>query len=405
MNSKTHPEPLSDDMHQATAGRRVAFLMPRFFSEKVGGMEVQTYLMAKQLSHMGWLVHYIAESEDPEKAGTNTDIDGFTVHWLRMRSHFSLWRRDVISILRRIHPAVLYQRGRSRLTSSKRPFTTAHRLGAKVLYHCAEDNDLNRHHNWRHVVDSDKSFLRKCILGLQALILDFYFAFTVRNSDVLISQSHRQKRMFTEQLGRESVIVCNGLEVPAGPFSKTNPPLILWLANVGRRKQPELFIELARSLQGTIAQFVMAGPIPDSTYLSTLQHLIRTTANLTYIGPQNWDEANQLFGRASVFVNTTQPDREGFPNTYIQAWMRETPVVTLHCDPDGVIEKYRMGCHSRTFEQLVADVQLLIENHGLRSELGLNARAYALKHHDIRTTSRMVHEILTALVAGSEESA
>ena len=81
--------------------------MPAFFAERVGGVEVQTYLIAKHLSRRSWDVHFIAETQDPSKAGTCEPYEGIHVHWIRRRSLLSFYRRDLVATLRAISPAVL----------------------------------------------------------------------------------------------------------------------------------------------------------------------------------------------------------------------------------------------------------------------------------------------------------
>jgi hypothetical protein len=78
--------------------------------------------------------------------------------------------------------------------------------------------------------------------------------------------------------------------------------------------------------------------------------------------------------------------------------MRQVPVVSLNVDPDGVIEQYKLGFHSRTFERMVKDVRRLVTDRELREELGENARRYALKEHNITAAVDSLETILHRLV-------
>ena len=50
-------------------------------------------------------------------------------------------------------------------------------------------------------------------------------------------------------------------------------------------------------------------------------------------------EVNALLEHTDLLVNTS--DYEGFSNTFIQAWMRRVPVVSLRVDPDRLLSPRR----------------------------------------------------------------
>ena len=100
------------------------------------------------------------------------------------------------------------------------------------------------------------------------------------------------------------------------------------------------------------------------------------------MGPLSWEEGQLLFQRADILINTTAPDREGFPNTYLQAWNVGIPVVTLDCDPDNILTKNRMGFCSKTLDQMVVDVDRLLQDSELRRDMGNRAYEYLAQNHD-----------------------
>lgn len=113
--------------------------MPNFITRRVGGVEIQTYLLAKHLVEIGWRVHFISESTTT--AGFEEVCEGIQVRWIPRRGMFSFWRRDIAAAIRAIDPQVIYQRGRSRFTSS--PWLCRRKIRPLVLYQVAENSDLN----------------------------------------------------------------------------------------------------------------------------------------------------------------------------------------------------------------------------------------------------------------------
>lgn len=216
---------------------------------------------------------------------------------------------------------------------------------------------------------------------MEAKLSDKLYLFAKKHADEILVQTQQQQNLIRKNIGLSSIVIPNGHCVPIR-IRKNNSTTILWLASLKRWKQPELFIELARCCQNLDCKFVLAGRQSDKGYLGELLEQMNGVSNIEYIGGVTFEESNELIGRASVFVNTSK--YEGFPDTFIQAWMRETPTVSLNVDPDDVIKNYKLGFHSGSFVQMVKDVRFLVENEEVKQEMGRNARKYALREHDVK---------------------
>ena len=88
-------------------------------------------------------------------------------------------------------------------------------------------------------------------------------------------------------------------------------------------------------------------------------------------------------------VNTS--DFEGFPNTFIEAWMRGVPVISLNVDPDNILERKKIGFHSRTYNKLCKQLTFLMNNESVRNEMGMRAYQYAKAYH---SKEMMVNRVL-----------
>jgi glycosyltransferase involved in cell wall biosynthesis len=153
---------------------------------------------------------------------------------------------------------------------------------------------------------------------------------------------------------------------------------VCWVANLKPLKQPELFVRLAFDFRHRAdVEFVMVGA--QQMHAKAWDRLLasmRNLQNLRYVGSQPQSAVEQLIASAHVLVNTSTI--EGFPNTFIQAWLRKVPVVSLSVNPDGVFDAERYGiCASGSYDRLRDAVEQLITESSLRSRIGERANTFA----------------------------
>jgi glycosyltransferase involved in cell wall biosynthesis len=105
-------------------------------------------------------------------------------------------------------------------------------------------------------------------------------------------------------------------------------------------KRPALLLEAARKLPH-LRFHIIGGPMPgaENFYASVREEALKL-ANVTFHGPVPYHQVGEFYERSRVFVGTSEI--EGFPNTYLQAWSRGTPVVAF-LDPEQLIARHGMG--------------------------------------------------------------
>ncbi|UCE08250.1 MAG: glycosyltransferase family 4 protein, partial [bacterium] len=205
-----------------------------------------------------------------------------------------------------------------------------------------------------------------------------------------------QKRILKERFKKNSIIIKNGLIIPKVTCEINNNPIILWVASIRSIKRPNLFIELAKSIPNAHFEMVGGKVIGETLLYEKIRMAAKKVPNLRFHGFVPYYNVNEYFNRASIFVNTSII--EGFPNTFIQAWMHNTPVVSLNVDPDKIIQNKKLGFFSGTFEQMVLDLKILLEDETLRKAIGKNARKYVEKEHNIKKTVKKYIEVFNEIL-------
>jgi glycosyltransferase involved in cell wall biosynthesis len=366
---------------------RLCIVTPHHPRATLGGAELQIdYLLDGLISSGRFEITYLARSVD---AGFRPD--GYRIMRLGHRNRaprfgYAMDAPQLYSALRRLRPHVIYQRvacGYSAVCAFY-----ARRHGARLIWHVAHDNDLVA-----GPLDTGRNFIRHAIESAS-------IAYTIRHADYIVTQTARQSRILQERHRRRAdAQVPNFHPEPVERIDKDGERTVLWVANFKRWKQPEVFVELAARLADLPGvRFRMVGDpnvgSGDRHWCDQVLRRIREVPNLEFVGALSPAEVNAQLARAHLFVNTSVA--EGFPNTFIQAWMRETPVVSLNVDPDQVLERERIGILAASPDNLVAAVRGLMTNDELRSAYAARARSYALRTHSLRNIRQLIDLIESA---------
>jgi glycosyltransferase involved in cell wall biosynthesis len=358
-------------------------LISQYFPVDRGGAEYQAYCLAQHLqSRMD--IHYLANSDEARQ----WQDGGITISAIPRRT---LLRRvlgrcyvldyfRVLEVLRRIGPDVIYVRGASAY------------LGIACRYALSSPCTLV----WHIPLSGDVEPFR--YRSLRSLPFDYVdkkmIEYGVRHARYIIGQARYQEDLLRRHYGRKcDLIVGNWHPEPVQPCAKGQSVKVVWIANFKPSKRPDVFLDLAERLgTGDGVEFVMIGRPGSGRSQRRLEARIRGIKSLTYLGERPIEEINRILAESHVFVNTSES--EGFPNTFVQAWLREVPVVSLHVDPDDILKRQGLGFHSVSFDRLVQDTRRLIEDRSLRTDMGRRARAYARKNHSLAENIGKVVELL-----------
>jgi glycosyltransferase involved in cell wall biosynthesis len=349
--------------------------------EHGGGAEYQMSLLIDALHAAGdYEIHYLAHFVDARDRARHYAVSrvGRSAGVPRLG-----YVMDAPSLLGRLHelaPSLIYQRVACAYTGICALYSR--RRGTPLLWHVAHDTDVSP-----DVLDPSRNFLR-------VRLEKWASAYGARHATRIVVQTEQQAELLRRNFSRRADAVIPNFHPPAAEaIDKSGPLTVMWVANLKPWKRPEAFVSLAESLVDRIGvRFVMIGatpPKPDRRgWQASLMERIRRTKNLEYLGPKSQDEVNALLGRAHIFVNTSL--HEGFPNTFIQAWLRHVAVVSLDVDPDGVLERRQVGIVAHAERELAQAVRGLIDRPDIREGFAERGFRHAEAHHSIRNAEELI---------------
>lgn len=354
----------------------------------MGGSQYQAKLLIDRLCELGTHeVFYLTRRVNPNVLPHGYQIIRIgTVNGIGRYGHFVDTFR-LLKSLREINPDVIYQMVGCAYTGIAAFYSK--RSGCRFVWRVTSDKSVVREKtNFRSLLPHH--FVEQKLLE-----------YGIRNADDIVIQTRQQRDLLQKSYNRvPTALVRNCHPSPKSAEIRKGRIKVVWIANLKKLKQPELFVRLANDLcEFEDVQFVMVGGQADNEdWCNEIVQEIGKQKNLSYVGAKSQEYVNSLMDESHILVNTSL--YEGFSNTFIQAWMRKMAVVSLRVNPDGVFEENFLGIHCEdNYEKLRESVTTLIREPGQIEIIGQRAEKYAIEAHSLKNLESLI-ELLTPKTPG-----
>lgn len=361
---------------------RLCIVMGSHWAAHMGGAQYQVKCLLDVITKRSDFQTYYLARKTPENV-QRYDYEIVRVGSARRGAgRFLFDLRSIYGALKQLRPTVVYQRGLKTYTGICALYCA--RYGARFVFHVAHDNDVcHPHYGWK---------LSSIVRRLERRIAEY----GLHRANTIVVQTNDQARTLRSEYGLEAAAtVPNFHPIPVdGVRHQDSGRLrILWIANFKRAKNPEIFVDLAEAFMSrSDVEFVMIGR-GGRTGFSALHERIKRLGNLRYLGELPIERVNQELSVSDIFVNTSTA--EGFPNTFIQAWLRGVPVVSCFVDPDGCLSKGGAGIVAGDRERLIAIIADLLTDRSRLRKLSDAARAYGHANHHPDRAQRLVELLMS----------
>jgi len=349
-----------------------------------GGAELQIGLLARTLAGHGVPVTVV----DPEASAAEYVSENLTVvpvkDWekgIRGIRFFTHRLPHLVRTFRETGAAVCYVRGFS--VRHLIPLIAAKRMGAKFVLATASDTDL-----LGFGARYRKGYKGKASLWdwVSAIIPDEgAYRLLLRSADAVFVQHSEQAALARPRT--KHVVQLNNVLDPEISTIRNNGARenILIVGTLSVAKGLRVLVPIVRKLRSVTFEFI--GDAVDNEGRTVRTSLLECP-NVILHGPLDRRQTLGRIATAKALVNTSP--REGFPNTFVEAWALRTPVISLFVDPDGVLRRNRLGyfCEGNTsvLEELIQRTSYDLDTDYIQQ--------YVLREHSAEQAVRAFRNII-----------
>ncbi len=299
-------------------------LAPEYRTASIGGESVQQTLLARALARAGHAVSMVVADYGQDDGASWDGVDTFKAFGFD----------SGLPILRFLHPRATGLWSALRRADADVYYTScagAH-VGLIALY-CRRHA---RRFVFRAASDADCDPARLLVRFARDR---WIYRKGLGSADAILVQSVAQKCALAQGYGLKGAVAGMFVERPERPRVEKDID-VLWVGNLRPLKRPDRLLELARALPW-VRFHMVGGPLQgESQCFRDIESAATGMDNVVLHGRLPYADANRVCDRAKLLVSTS--DVEGFPNVFLQAWIRGVPVVSFF-DPDNLIEREGFG--------------------------------------------------------------
>lgn len=340
-------------------------LAPEYSDQPAGGEALQHTLLARALARRGWRASMIVLDSGQS--------DGAT--WDGVKTYKAYRADDGIPVVRFLHPRWTKLQSALQRADADIYYTScagaelgqvalfARRHGKKLVFRIASDSDCDP----------------------RALLVRYWrdrqlYQWGLARADLVLAQTPSQQRALVRNFARQSQVMGLAVE-PAGRRRAFHERDIdaLWVANVRALKRPHLFLEAAARLPGLSFHLIGARLAEAPALYDEVRARAETLRNVSFHGLVPQHRVGAFFERARIHVSTSET--EGFPNTFVQAWSRGTPVVTF-LDPERMVSRNGLGAAVSDAEGLHTAIASLAGDSSAWQAASASSARYFDEHFD-----------------------
>jgi glycosyltransferase involved in cell wall biosynthesis len=237
-------------------------------------------------------------------------------------------RRAIVQALRSADGRLYIQRSAGIATGLVGIFARA--TGRRAIFSASSDGDFTR----------DRTMMSQMGGSLEQRHVRLQYQIGLRSVHAVVAQTRDQAQLAQASFGIDVEVIRSFCLL--SPVSVERREAFLWIGSLTDVKDPLSFLDLVE--RSPDVPFWMVA-YTHRTRWQQLSAEVRSRAaglaNLELLPHRPREELLDLYTRAIAVVNTSV--FEGFPNTFLEAWARGTPTVSLRIDPDGVIVRNGLG--------------------------------------------------------------
>lgn len=302
----------------------------------VGGIGVQMRFWAQAFRAHGWNVFSFYANITPKKCDNCMFIKNNEPHSVFFPLHFfvTLW------VLLKISPEVVILRGGKNRNLAFVAFWCKV-LGIKAVQFFGSDADFVK--DYRTLTFAEMINRRMFNWGLKRIK---YF----------VAQNDAQQTQLREIITDAKSIIIPNIWSEVGEMNHEEEKVILWVGNTRSLKRPQWVFEIAKDFPEE--NFVLIGGNADSKVYDECVSLAADSDNVRFLGGLPFYETNEWFSRAKVLLCTSE--YEGFPNTFLQAWANDVPVLST-VNPGNRITDKKLGFVCNNINEFKVNLGTLLE--------------------------------------------
>lgn len=346
-----------------------------------GGAEVQSLHIVRALAARGLAVRHVVAAP----GGETLPETGPEVIWMSPE-YFSgglARRRALVAAVRSANARVYIQRSASFETGIVGAVARAGRR--RFVFSSSSIVDFMLDPHTRETAGA----------GLESRLALQQYRLGLRLANAVVVQTEEQRDLARNRFGRDAIVI-RSFGQPSPPGAPRLRRGFLWIGAFAEVKDPLSYVTLARLVPEAMFTMIGAERTGAERLAAEVRAAAKETANLRLVETPGRAAVLDAYESALAVVSTSR--FEGFPNTFLEAWARGTPVLSLRVDPDGIVEQHRLGAVGHgSLEALAVAARSLTEappDEARSAEL----RRYVSEHHDSAVVGERWAQVVEGLL-------